>query len=178
MKTWTQQAGFPLVSVRKITEDGKTVVEVSQSWYKNGEIGSTEQVWNIPITIADIARDDTDWDNTAPDVWLKETKQEIDAAEDIIPLLNKKAVGYYRINYSKEIWEKIAEVLQSNHKVIHPLNRAQIICDIINLNKHGYVEQVTRDLVLLYFDVESDFAPIRAHEQCWGEIEINNFKKR
>ena len=178
MKTWTQQAGFPLVSVRKITEDGKTVVEVSQSWYKNGEIGSTEQVWNIPITIADVARDDTHWDDTTPDVWLTETKQEIDAAEDIIPLLNKKAVGYYRINYSKEIWEKIAEVLQSNHKVIHPLNRAQIICDIINLNKHGYVEQVTRDLVLLYFDVESDFAPIRAHEQCWGGIEINNFKKR
>jgi len=178
MKTWTQQAGFPLVTVRKTSEDGRTVVELSQSWYKNGETGSTEQVWNIPITMADIARDDTDWDDTTPDVWLSETKQEIDAAADIIPLLNKKAVGYYRINYSTQIWEKIAEVLQSNHEVIHPLNRAQIICDVINLNKHGYVEKGTMDLVLQYIDVESDFAPIRAHEQCKSGIEINSFKKK
>ena len=128
--------------------------------------------------MADIARDDTDWDDTTPDVWLSQTKQEIEAAEDIIPLLNKKAVGYYRINYSTEIWEKIAEVLQSNHEIIHPMNRAQIICDIINLNKHGYVEKGTMDLVLQYIDVESDFAPIRAHEQCRSGIAINSFKKK
>merc|ERR1712013_707273 len=124
MKTWTQQAGFPLVTFKKVSENGKTVIEASQTWYKDGVIGSTDQLWDIPLTLVDLADENIDWDNTNPDAWLTDTDIEIDAAEDTIPLLNKKAVGYYRVNYSPDIWASIADILNTNYQVIHPLNRA------------------------------------------------------
>merc|ERR1711892_23536 len=177
MKTWTQQAGLPLVTVKKTTENGITVIEASQTWYKNGVIGNTDQLWDIPLTMVDLARDDIAWDDTTPDAWLTDTKIEMETAEDSIPLLNNKAVGYYRINYSKDIWESIAEVLLSNHQAIHPLNRAQIICDVISFEKHGYMDTETKDSVLQYYENEEDFAPMRAYAQCNGPLETHNFRR-
>jgi len=177
MKTWTQQAGLPLITVRKITENGKTVVEASQTWYKDGVVGSTEQMWDIPLTLVDLAQEDNDWDDTTPDAWLTDTQVEIETPEDSIPLLNKKAVGYYRVNYSPDIWSSIAGVLSSNHQAIHPLSRAQIICDVISLEAQGYLDRQTMDLVLQYYQNEADFAPMRAYNSCYHGFKTNNFKK-
>ena len=177
MKIWTQQAGLPLVTVKKITENGNTVVEASQTWYKNGVVGSTDQQWDIPLTLVDLSKDDNDWDDTTPKAWLTETRIEIEASENTIPLFNKKAVGYYRVNYSPDIWADIAEVLLSNHEVIHPFNRAQIICDVISLEENGYLDKQTMDLVLQYYENETDFAPMRAYNQCQFGLKAHRFKK-
>eukprot|EP00091_Calanus_sinicus_P024978 TRINITY_DN9285_c0_g1_i1.p1 TRINITY_DN9285_c0_g1~~TRINITY_DN9285_c0_g1_i1.p1 ORF type:complete len:465 (+),score=118.97 TRINITY_DN9285_c0_g1_i1:334-1728(+) len=177
MKTWTQQAGLPLVTVKKITENGNTVVEASQTWYKDGVVGSTDQLWDIPLTMVDLSKDDNDWDETTPKAWLTDTRVEIEASENSIPLLNKKAVGYYRINYSLDIWENIAEILMSNHQVIHPFNRAQIICDVMSLEENGYLDIQTKELVLQYYENETDFAPMRAHYWCKRGLKTQRFKR-
>jgi len=177
MKTWTQQAGLPLVTVRKVSENGKTVIEAAQTWYKDGVVGSTDQLWDIPLTWVDLADENIDWDNTTPDAWLTDTDIEIDAAEDTIPLLNKKAVGYYRVNYSPDIWASIADILNTNHKAIHPLNRAQIICDVISLEAQGYLEADTMDNVLQYFENEDAVAPMRAYNRCHRGFKTDGFKR-
>jgi len=177
MKTWTQQAGLPLVTVRKLSENGKTVIEASQTWYKDGVMGSTEQLWDIPLTFVDLANEENDWDDTTPDKWLTDTSIEIAVSEDTIPLLNKKAVGYYRINYSSDIWASIADILNTNHQTIHPLNRAQIICDVISLEANGYLDAEIMDSVLQYYEKEEAFAPMRAYNRCHRGFKDDGFKR-
>ena len=79
-----------------------------------------------------------------------------------------------RVNYDKDWWQEIAEVLRTETQRIDPMNRAQvfwngppmiscaslqIICDVLTLEELGYVSHATRKDVLSYFatEVESCF---------------------
>ena len=90
MKSWTQQAGLPLVTVTRRSEE---MLEISQSWYRNSDTSSTEQTWTIPLTMTDLASSTPDWDQTSPDLWLEDTRTEVRVDPGYIPLMNKKAVG-------------------------------------------------------------------------------------
>merc|ERR1712013_340552 len=81
-------------------------------------------------------------------------------------LLNIQGTGYYRVNYHQDNWADIASVLRTNRDLIHPLNRAQVICDTIALAGTGHVTMEVRDDVLSYQDMETDFAPLYAFERC------------
>ena len=68
MKTWTQQAGIPLLNLTIIGEDK---VRISQAWYTNHGIIPGEKIWSIPVTIADLGPEaENDWDDTSPDIWI------------------------------------------------------------------------------------------------------------
>ena len=121
MQSWTQQAGLPLVTVKRAGAG----LEVSQAWYQNTGISVGEQLWSIPLTIADLAAEDTDWEDTRPAAWLLQERLTIAAAPQV-PLLNKKAMGYYRVTYEDSIWRDIAAVLAADHTRVHPHNRAQV----------------------------------------------------
>ena len=121
LKTWTQQPGLPLVTVTR-SADG--AVTIRQTRYQNTETPS-DQVWSIPVTMVDLgslSRGDIDWDDTKPDLWLTEASAEVSLA---IPLLNKKATGYYRVTYDEDLWREIAAILDFDHESIHPYNRSE-----------------------------------------------------
>ena len=67
----------------------------------------------------------------------------IESDTQVIPLMNKKAVGYYRVNYDPDTWVRIADILKSDHKLVHPNNRAQLLCDTAHMASHGYIEQAS-----------------------------------
>ena len=121
LKTWTQQPGLPLVTVSR-SADG--AVTIRQSRYQNTETAS-DQVWSIPVTMVDLSSPgDIDWDNTKPDLWLTEASSEVSlGSASAIPLLNKKATGYYRVTYDDDLWREIASILHSDYQRIHPYNR-------------------------------------------------------
>ena len=90
MKTWTQQAGLPLVTVSRLSP---SMLEISQAWYRNPHL-STDQSWAIPLTWVNLAgQPNISWDLTSPDLWLLDTTAQVKVEEGFIPLLNKKAVG-------------------------------------------------------------------------------------
>ena len=124
LKTWTQQPGIPLVTVSR-SADG--TVTISQSRYQNTETPS-DQVWSIPVTLVDLGSPgDIDWDNTRPDLWLTSASAEVNLdSASAIPLLNKKATGYYRVTYDEDLWREIAAILDADHETIHPYNR--LVC--------------------------------------------------
>ena len=163
MKSWTQQAGLPLVTV---TRRSGEMVEISQSWYQDSHTSSTDQSWAIPITWLDLHSNDTDWEDTKPALWLLDTSVQVTVSPGSLPLLNKKAVGYYRVNYDNQIWQEIGDLLMVDHQLVHPLNRAQIICDVAHLSSHGAMEEATAQHVLQYYQNEQDFAPVRAYGEC------------
>ena len=169
MKTWTNQAGFPLVDVHKVLDEetGQPALKLTQSWYTDFPKNTTK-LWDIPINMVITGDADTNWDDTAPSVWLSEESTMIPIGEDTSSpiILNKKAMGYFRINYDVESWLRIATTLKTDRHAIHPLNRAQIICDVIALTRTGHVTQEIHDAIMEYIDMETDFAPLRALKEC------------
>ena len=121
MRTWTQQPGLPLVTV---TRAGDGSVIISQNQYQNTETPS-DQEWAIPVTMVDLgSHGNIDWEDTRPDFWLTEAATEVNpGSASAIPLLNKKATGYYRVTYDDNLWRDIANILNSDHQSIHPYNR-------------------------------------------------------
>merc|ERR1719219_2676523 len=85
--------------------------------------------------------------------------------ENMLPLV-LGGIGYFRVNYEKKWWEEIAEVLRTDTQRIDPMNRAQIICDVLALEELGYVSHAVRKDVLSYLPTEVDFGPLLAHEEC------------
>ena len=50
--------------------------------------------------------------------------------------------------------------------MIHPLNRAQLICDVISLAGTGKVTEEVKNKVLAYIQEEDDFTPLLAYKEC------------
>jgi len=180
MQTWTNQAGFPLVTVKKVMDEGQSSLKLSQSWYTDVPMNTSKR-WDIPINMVIVGDADTNWDDTAPSVWLSEESIMVPVEEDISSrpiILNKKAMGYFRINYDEENWMLLANTLMTDRQAIHPLNRAQIICDVIALARTGHVTQEIHDAIMEYIDMETDFAPLNAAKECAQEHRLFQMEDR
>ena len=89
MKTWTNQAGLPLVTA---TWEGNTL-HLEQTWYTEGEGG--ERLWDIPLTGCDGCSDEDFYVENI--LWFTE-KQKTVVFENGFdgPFLNQRGMGYYR----------------------------------------------------------------------------------
>ena len=163
MKSWTNQAGLPVVHV--IKEGGD--ITFDQRWLRDKE---TDREWHIPLTYTSVLPT-SDWPNTHPEDWLPpgSVLTKVDVVEATAPVgVNVQGTGYYRVNYDKANWLALASVLATDHMMIHRLNRAQIICDVAALYELEMVSQEVRDAVLGYIDQETEWGPKYAYEQCVG----------
>ena len=180
MKGWTNQAGYPIVSVEKGWAQDVDVLILTQTWYTDTPSEDT-QLWDIPINAFIPGWLEDDWDDTSPQAWLSEETTVLpmpEAFTSVPIILNKKATGYYRVNYERENWLLIANTLMTDHHVIHPLNRAQIICDVITLSRTGHVTQEIHDAVMEYIDMETDFAPLNAVKECSQDLSTKKNEER
>ncbi|XP_063704739.1 membrane alanyl aminopeptidase-like [Culicoides brevitarsis] len=139
--SYSVQAGYPLLMVR---QDGD-FLKVTQRRFLIDEIDhNITSRWTIPVTVA---KSKLDFSDKRAHLSIFEAHDD----EHIIPfyknttsldyyMLNMQAVGFYRINYEEHNWQAIAKALKSeNHGDIHVLNRAQIIDDLFNLARAGYL---------------------------------------
>jgi len=169
MKTWTDQAGFPLLRASRTTEGQ---LWINQTWFTNQNNDGEEKLWHVPITWVEV--NVTDWEDSEPKTWM--TKQSITleaenfASTDSLVLLNTLAVGYYRVHYDQTTWAQISEQLRMNHKAIHPLQRAAIICDVVSLAEVDLVSKEVMEAVLAFRDQEEDFAPLMAFRECVDDM--------
>lgn len=72
-------------------------------------------------------------------------------------VLNNQQVGYYRVDYSTELWHAIIKQLTENYQVIHPINRA-ILQDEIYMGYNDFNRLNITDLLetLRYFSLEDE----------------------
>ena len=87
MKTWTNQAGLPLVTATRVGNN----LTLEQTWYTEGEGG--ERLWDIPLTGGIVGN----WELTQEDIyWFTEKQVTIyDVAPQTV-YLNNMGMGYYR----------------------------------------------------------------------------------
>lgn len=93
-----------------------------------------------------------DWFN-APNVLIKPNTNRNWTGDSWI-LLNTKATGYYRINYSAENWKQITAALSTeNAGNIHSTNRAQLIDDAFDFAKSKMIKLEIPLNLLTYMSV-------------------------
>ena len=171
MKTWTDQAGFPLIQASR-APGGELIL--NQTWFTSEEKKGEERQWHIPVTWVEV--NETDWEDANPKAWM--TEQSLTLADEnfsspnSLVLLNTLAVGYYRVHYDEATWMRIADQLNLEHEAIHPLQRAAIICDVVSLAKEeqGLLSQEMMEAVLSYREKEEDFAPLMAFRECVDDL--------
>ncbi|KAM7359628.1 suppressor of ER stress-induced death isoform 1-T6 [Cochliomyia hominivorax] len=171
MDTWTLQVGFPVVHVSKHPntyvirlEQQRFVYEKSKN--QSNDIEDEDPLWWIPITYT--TSEELDFENTRPLTWIPRSKiYEIESRNLTTAnwfIFNIQQSGYYRINYDLTNWQAITEHLMEPQKFreIAPSNRAQLIDDVMNLARGGYLSYEVALNLTRYLVNEDDHAPWKA----------------
>lgn len=67
------------------------------------------------------------------------------------------------MNYDQKNWDGIVdELIGSNYKIIHELNRAQLLDDVFNLARYNHTSFNTALNMIQYLKQETDLSPLTA----------------
>ncbi|XP_070547176.1 aminopeptidase N-like [Ptychodera flava] len=169
MDTWIFQKGYPVVTVRRTTDQttGQKRVVIEQSYYVLKSESTTINYgesrygykWDIPftyVTSSDRHNVVTKW------LYANTTSETFDLPGDHSNnwiLGNIGLTGFYRVNYDIDNWNRIIRQLADDHTVFTPVSRAAIIDDAFALQRAGLLDTQTAMRVTLYLTKEDQYEP-------------------
>ncbi|ALC45615.1 CG31198 [Drosophila busckii] len=161
-KNFTTQVGYPVVNV-ELSSDGKQVTFSQKRFLlKAGDGAIASLLYTVPISYT--TNVENDFNNTTPKLVLKDTTEKTtiavsgNAASWVIA--NIQETGYYRVNYTEANWNAIHKSLQvAGWSGIHEVNRAQIVDDLLNMARAGYINYELTLAVLEYLETETNYIP-------------------
>nr|AWT22996.1 aminopeptidase N [Hyphantria cunea] len=173
LEPWVNQGGFPVLTIERSASAGNSVV-VSQERYLTARSNSTER-WLVAVNW--VLSTSPDFSDTSPMQWIV---QPLPARAIDIPglssaewfIFNKQQTGYYRVNYDVANWIAIAGALQTNHEVIHVLNRANLLDDAFNLARNGRLNYNVAFNLSRYLIEEKDYIPWGAVNPSFTHLEV------
>nr|CAD7397317.1 unnamed protein product [Timema poppensis] len=132
MNTWTTQMGYPVITVNRNYDTGRTARVKQERFLLTTSADSSDDhdyKWWIPLTFTTNAS--KDFTTTQTQIWLKASENETDltdiAANYDWVIFNKQQIGFYRVNYDDTNWNLIISHLNSdqftNIHVLLPLYR-------------------------------------------------------
>lgn len=80
------------------------------------------------------------------------------------------ATGFYRVNYDNDNWRQLVLQMNSTHREIHVLNRAQLIDDSLNLARAGLLDYAIALDLSTYLNHEDDYIPWYAAMECLSYV--------
>ncbi|XP_069819057.1 leucyl-cystinyl aminopeptidase isoform X2 [Dendropsophus ebraccatus] len=160
MKTWTQQAGYPLVTVQwKGKEVSVSQERFLQTVNSGNSTGNSSTLWHVPLSYIFGPCGGP----TCYNVSLLSQKQ----GKIVLPSVpswlkfNVKMTGYYIVDYGEDGWNALINQLRNNHTVFAPSDRANLIHDIFVLSGVGKVQLSKAFDLIAYLVNETETAPIR-----------------
>ena len=182
MKTWTDQAGYPIITavVDCSTPSERCSVDVSQAMFVTNGNMDTERSWTVPL-FASVAGQ-----STHRVYWLENTRKvTLDLSDlyepntDELPLiLNHDSYGYYRVMYDADHWRSISEVIRLDKEKLSILSRISIICDIEEFYIQGLIEETLYDEVTSAWNGHYSEEENWALEACGTSKQFKNKKNR
>ncbi|XP_068631137.1 membrane alanyl aminopeptidase-like [Battus philenor] len=157
---WLQTTGYPLVHVG-LRRGG---VLITQERFAFSAV-QQQRNYIIPLTYTTSVEPNFDDDNVYPTMVIDGTETlDMEIGDDDWIIFNIQGQGYYRVSYDLDLWDRIIEALEDpeRREEIHPLNRAALIDDALNLaraSKLGY--DVALRLVLT-MEHETEYAVWKA----------------
>ncbi|KAM8822250.1 aminopeptidase Ey-like [Synchiropus picturatus] len=155
---WVLQMGFPVLTVD--TASGA----VSQSHFllePDSQVAAPSPYgyeWAIPVRWTDQRSG-----GGRKELWWLLDKSDVNAemrsSDGGWVLANVDVTGFYRVNYDPANWERLLDQLRVDHKVIPPMNRAQLMDDAFNLARAQLVSTTLALRSTTYLSEERDYAP-------------------
>ncbi|XP_034247408.1 aminopeptidase N-like [Thrips palmi] len=145
-KTWTEQAGVPVVTVTRNTAQGAVTLTQEQFFYETPE-DQQKTLWYVPIP--DIVNPKTkDWTKTAPVRWLTPDAPtiadlDVDASATEWIVVNPRQIGYYLVNYDADNWKLLHQALLNTPDELHPSTRTQLVHDSLAMARAGKLDYAT-----------------------------------
>ncbi|XP_026480740.1 puromycin-sensitive aminopeptidase [Ctenocephalides felis] len=155
MSTWTQQVGFPMVSVTAKQEGFNRVLTLTQEKFcADGRKDDKNTQWMVPITVStsknpkqvalstmlDTPSTTLTIPNTAEGEWVK---------------INSGTVGYYRVKYTPEMLRQLEPAIRSG--ALPPLDRLGLLDDLFAMVKAGHCSTVQVLQLLEAFTEETNY---------------------
>ncbi|XP_006822493.1 aminopeptidase N-like [Saccoglossus kowalevskii] len=165
MDTWTLQHGHPVVTVTRTSEAKASVVQDHFLSDPNDE--PTDQyanlgyLWYVPLTYTHASEADF----TNPNFeWLQNTDEpgEIDLRDagslDWV-VVNINQVGFYRVNYDDENWERLAVALKEDvdFQVFPAPTRTALLDDCFKISQAFYTDNVNCHRLSEYMYRETEY---------------------
>ncbi|KAK5868074.1 hypothetical protein PBY51_012519 [Eleginops maclovinus] len=157
MNTWVLQMGFPVVTI-----DTKTGTVTQKHFLLDPDSTVTVESpfnyeWIVPIKWMKTEVHQTDIQ------WLQAKTDIVDKMKTTGPtdwvLANINVLGYYRVNYDKDNWDRLLAVLSTKHNSIPAINRAQLVDDAFNLARAKIIPTVMALKTTKYLNLERDYMP-------------------
>jgi len=136
MKTWTEQMGFPCISMTSQQEGSNRLLKLTQSRFvaDGRELGDDGPKWEIPVSIKT-----SSCKEVTKIMMNKEMKETIltlpNVSETDWVKLNPGMVGFYRVNYSAPELTMLCEAVKT--KSLSPVDRLNILDDLFSLISAG-----------------------------------------
>jgi aminopeptidase N len=159
------QRGYPLITVS--FDRNQSQFRITQKHYQpENMLMNDTSSWFVPLNFATTSNPNFD-DTRITHYFEDDATEKIIAVTDMSHgdwfVFNKQQLNYYRVNYDAENWNAIIKVLNSDHfNLIHPLNRAQLVNDAIDLAENNIIAVDTLFGILKYLRFETDYVPWRA----------------
>ncbi|XP_032684080.1 aminopeptidase N-like [Odontomachus brunneus] len=176
--SWVTQPGYPVITVKINNKTGDATI-TQQRFFLSGPSSVDKTKWYIPInyvTQEDPAIKDT---ATKAKAWLESTKsstsiKKVVKDKDKWVIFNNLQTGYYRVNYEESNWNYLAAYLNTdNYNNIHPVSRAQLIDDSMNLARAGYLSYTSALPITNYLHRETDYIPWYAAFRAFDYLDRN-----
>ncbi|XP_017792513.1 PREDICTED: uncharacterized protein LOC108574433 [Habropoda laboriosa] len=160
MTTWTEQAGFPVVTVS--IQNDSVNLQQERFLLRNLKSTPTNITWWIPITWA--TKKNPNFDKVNVEHWLDKNVTTIPLEKSPgWAIFNVQSAGFYRVNYDNASWYRIFDALNTQkHEGIHVLNRAALVDDLLNLARADLLNYKTTLDGLKYLVQEKNYLPFKA----------------
>ncbi|GAB0097806.1 hypothetical protein DMENIID0001_134780 [Sergentomyia squamirostris] len=164
LKSWTEQPGYPLLTVTRNYQSNEIVVNQQRFLSSREEHDRDRLSWFIPLTFATASRPDMEVEK--PLNWLPQGTREL-----VLTLSENRTwspeewvlfnilQGYYRVNYDTQNWKLLSnELYKGSPFTIDVLNRAQLIDDAFSLAYSDVLQfPITLDIIK-YIRYEEEYA--------------------
>lgn len=137
---------------------------------------SNGEIYAIPLTLS--TKSNNDFNTKTPLGWMTTEKWTMAMSfanfnEGDWIILNNQQIGYYKADYSTELWQAIIAQLKSDYTKIHPINRAVLRDEIyLGWKNLGRVTAAHVLESLLYFSLEDEAISWSKSNQFLSELKM------
>ncbi|XP_038214671.1 glutamyl aminopeptidase-like isoform X1 [Zerene cesonia] len=161
MDTWTKQMGYPLINVKPKIGTKNTYVLTQSRFLLDpnatyNDDSDFHYKWFIPITYT------TSKGQNQSILWFPDTAENVEltlSEGDNWIKINNNQVGYYRVNYPLDMWEKLMGQLQSKSDNLTISDRTHLLNDAFALAEAGHLPYDTALNLTTYLTGEKDYVP-------------------
>uniref|UniRef100_A0A4W5QSU9 Aminopeptidase n=1 Tax=Hucho hucho TaxID=62062 RepID=A0A4W5QSU9_9TELE len=149
METWTMQMGYPVITINTTTGD------ISQEHFLLIQPSDYNFTWHVPINVMKEGSAPTSQVLAVP----KERKSAFKAEDGKWVLANIDCMGYFRVNYDPENWDRLLSQLETNIHEIPLINRGQLIDDAFNLARAKRINVTLALRTTKYLRNDTEYIP-------------------